>query len=122
MKLNPQVFVLAAELLERDSSVRFSCNAICFTANANFMEPLNLPTMQGHKADHEEFYQFLMSPSGRRPVGVSDFEGPDGENDWDDSMVPIRIREHRVLALLLAAAVCESDAELDETGRLAWVS
>jgi hypothetical protein len=120
MKLNPQVFRLAAELLEKDLSVRYSCNAICFTAHAHLMKPLDLPTIEGYKADHEEFYQCLMTPNGRRSVEISDFEGPESENDWDDSMVPERILEHRVLALLLAAAVCESDAELDETGRLVW--
>jgi hypothetical protein len=120
MKLNPQVFRLAAELLDTDFSIRFSCNAICFTRSPSSMHLLGLPTVAENTVKHEEFYQKLMSPDGKRLVITSDFEGPPGYCLFDDSTVPESIREHRVLALLLAAAVCESDAELDETRRLVW--
>jgi hypothetical protein len=100
-RLDPEIFRLAAEAVDTgDYWFKYSCNAIHFLNVSDRMCPIGLPTQSlfyEDLQDHTSFYGHMISPYLGRPVMASDFSL---EADEDE------VREHRVLALLLAAEVC----------------
>jgi hypothetical protein len=99
-RFDPEIFRLAAEAVDTgDYWFKYSCNAIHFLNASDRMYLIGLPTQPlfyEDLQDHISFYSHMISPYLDRPVMASDFS-PEADDE---------AREHRVLALLLAAEVC----------------